>query len=36
MKKRSSKIAAFRQSKGPNGGAILKRNDPEIEFLKGL
>ena len=36
MKKRNSKMVAFRQSKAPNGGSILRRNDPEIDFLKEL
>jgi hypothetical protein len=37
MKKRNSKMVAFRQSKAPGGGvAIVRRGEPEIDFLKGL
>lgn len=36
MKKRNSKIVAFRQSKATGGVNIIKRADPEIDFLKGL
>lgn len=37
MKKRNSKMVAFRQSKAPGAGInVLKRGDPEIDFLKGL
>jgi hypothetical protein len=37
MKKRNSKMVAFRQSKAPGAGLnVLKRGEPEIDFLKGL
>lgn len=36
MKKRNSKMVAFRQSKAPGGVAIVRRGEPEIDFLKGL
>jgi len=38
MKKRTSKIVAFRQSKAPNNGVAnrLKSDTIEIDFLKGL
>lgn len=36
MKKRNSKMVAFRQSKATGGVNIIKRGDPDIDFLKGL